>query len=51
MGFDYEWGHTSVDAFAKRLKELRPDVTLASPIFMKVGETNVAPFVTAVLAS
>lgn len=51
MGFDYEWGHTSVDAFAKRLKELRPDVTLASPIFMKVGETNVAPFVTAALAS
>ncbi len=51
MGFDYEWGHTSVDAFAKRLKELRPDVTLASPVFMKVGETNVAPFVTAALAS
>lgn len=51
MGFDYEWGHTSVDAFAKRLKELRPDVTFASPVFMKVGETNVAPFVTAALAS
>ncbi|MGL4295967.1 MAG: ABC transporter substrate-binding protein [Aestuariivirga sp.] len=51
VGFDYEWGHTSVDAFSKRLKELRPDVTLASPVFMKVGETNVGPFVTAALAS
>ncbi len=51
IGFDYEWGHTSVEAFASRLKELRPDVSLAAPTFMKVGETNVGPYVTAALAS
>lgn len=51
MGFDYEWGHTSVDAFTARLKELRPDIEIADPVFMKVGEQNMGPYVTAALAS
>ena len=51
MGFDYEWGHTSVDAFTKRLKELRPDIEIAEPVFMKVGEQNMGPYVTAALSS
>lgn len=51
MGFDYEWGHTSVSSFTTRLKELRPDIEIAEPIFMKVGEQNMGPYVTAGLAS
>jgi branched-chain amino acid transport system substrate-binding protein len=51
MGFDYEWGHTSVAAFTERLKELRPDIEIAEPVFMKVGEQNMGPYVTAALAS
>lgn len=51
MGFDYEWGHTSVASFSARLKELRPDIEIVEPIFMKVGEQNMGPYVTAGLAS
>ena len=50
LGSDYEWGHTSVAAFTERLKELRPDIEFADPIFAKVGETAMAPYITATLA-
>lgn len=50
LGSDYEWGHTSVAAFTERLKELRPDITFADPIYAKVGETAMAPYITATLA-
>ncbi len=50
LGSDYEWGHTSVAAFTERLKELRPDIEFAEPIFAKVGETAMAPYITATLA-
>lgn len=49
MGSDYEWGHTSVAAFSERLKKLRPDVTIIDPIFPKVGETAMAPYITTAL--
>lgn len=49
LGSDYEWGHTSVAAFTERLKELRPDVEFAPPIYAKVGETAMAPYITATL--
>jgi branched-chain amino acid transport system substrate-binding protein len=51
MGFDYEWGHTSVKAFTETLKDLRPDVEIADPIFPKIGEKNMLPYVTAALGS
>lgn len=51
MGFDYEWGHTSVEAFTARLKELRPDIEITEPVYMKVGEANMGPYVTAALSS
>lgn len=50
LGSDYEWGHTSVAAFTERLKALRPDVVFADPIYAKVGETAMAPYITATLA-
>lgn len=50
LGSDYEWGHTSVAAFTERLKELRPDITFADPIYAKVGETAMASYITATLA-
>lgn len=49
LGSDYEWGHTSVAAFTERLEELRPDIEFAEPIYAKVGETAMAPYITAVL--
>lgn len=50
LGSDYEWGHTSVAAFTERLKQLRPDIAFADPIYAKVGETAMAPYITATLA-
>ncbi|RID92475.1 hypothetical protein D2N39_07470 [Gemmobacter lutimaris] len=50
LGSDHEWGHTSVAAFTERLKALRPDVVFADPIYAKVGETAMAPYITATLA-
>ncbi|WP_084174977.1 ABC transporter substrate-binding protein [Afifella pfennigii] len=50
MGFDYEWGHSSVDAFTTHLKKLRPEIEITDPIFPKVGEANMAPYITAALA-
>lgn len=50
LGSDYEWGHTSVAAFTERLKVLRPDIDFAEPIYAKVGETAMAPYITATLA-
>ena len=49
LGSDYEWGHTSVAAFSERLKELRPDIEFGDPIYAKVGETAMAPYITATL--
>lgn len=37
LGSDYEWGHGSVTAFTERLKELRPDIVFADPVYTKVG--------------
>lgn len=51
MGFDYEWGHTSVDSFTERLKELRPDIKIADPIYVKLGDTNMGTYIAPALAS
>lgn len=51
MGFDYEWGHTSVEAFSERLKSLRPDVEIADPIFVKLGDSNMGSYIAPALSS
>lgn len=51
MGYDYEWGHTSVESFAERLKELRPDIEISNPIFIKLGDNNMGPYVAPALSS
>jgi branched-chain amino acid transport system substrate-binding protein len=50
LAYDYEWGHTSVKAFADHLKKLRPDVEIAPMVPVKLGETNLTSYITAVLA-
>ncbi len=50
MGFDYEWGHTSVKAFISKLKQLRPDITITKPLYPKIGEKNMTSYITAALA-
>lgn len=50
LAYDYEWGHTSVKAFSNHLKKLRPDVEIAPMVPVKLGETNLTSYITAVLA-
>jgi branched-chain amino acid transport system substrate-binding protein len=50
LGFDYEWGHTSVKAFSEHLKKLRPDIEILPMVPVKLGETNMTAYITAVLA-
>lgn len=51
MGYDYEWGHTSVEAFTERLKELRPDIEITDPIFIKLGDNNMGPYIAPALST
>jgi branched-chain amino acid transport system substrate-binding protein len=50
LAFDYEWGHTSVKAFSEHLKRLRPDIEILPMVPVKLGETNMTSYITAVLA-
>jgi len=50
MGFDYEWGHTSVGAFSEHLKSLRHDIEISSPLWPKIGEQNMTSYITAALS-
>jgi branched-chain amino acid transport system substrate-binding protein len=50
LAFDYEWGHTSVKAFSEHLKKLRPDIEILPMVPVKLGETNMTAYITAVLA-
>jgi branched-chain amino acid transport system substrate-binding protein len=46
MGEDYEFGHACAEAIWTNLKALRPDVQLLGQSWRKVGETDLAPYLT-----
>jgi len=50
IGLDYEWGHTGVEAFMQKMKELRPDVEIVKQYWPKLGETDYNSFITGILA-
>jgi branched-chain amino acid transport system substrate-binding protein len=50
LAYDYEWGHTSTKAFSDHLKKLRPDMEIAPMVPVKLGETNLTSYITAVMA-
>jgi len=49
MGEDYEFGHACADALWSNLKAIRPDVQLLGQSWRKVGETDLAPYITPAL--
>ncbi len=49
MGEDYEFGHACADAIWANLKAARPDVRLLGQSWRKVGETDLAPYITPAL--
>ena len=46
MGEDYEFGHACADALWASLKALKPEVQLLGQSWRKVGETDLAPYIT-----
>ncbi len=50
-GDDYEYGHAIADAAWRNLKQRKPDVELIGESWWKVGEPDLVPYITAILAA
>ncbi len=50
-GDDYEYGHAIADAAWRNLQEQKPDVELLGESWWTVGEPDLLPYLTAILAS
>jgi branched-chain amino acid transport system substrate-binding protein len=50
-GDDYEYGHAIADAAWKNLKANKPEVELIGKSWWKVGEPDLIPYITAILAA
>jgi branched-chain amino acid transport system substrate-binding protein len=50
-GDDYEYGHAIADAAWRNLKAIKPKVELIGQSWWKVGEPDLMPYITAILAA
>jgi branched-chain amino acid transport system substrate-binding protein len=50
-GDDYEYGHAIADSAWRNLKKLKPNVELIGQSWWKVGEPDLVPYLTAILAA
>jgi branched-chain amino acid transport system substrate-binding protein len=50
-GDDYEYGHAIADAAWRNLKARKPDVTVVGKSWWKVGEPDLVPYITSILAA
>jgi len=50
-GDDYEYGHAIADAAWRNLKRMKPKVELIGQSWWKVGEPDLVPYLTAILAA
>jgi branched-chain amino acid transport system substrate-binding protein len=50
-GDDYEYGHAIADAAWRNLKRLKPSVEMIGQSWWKVGEPDLVPYLTAILAA
>ncbi|MBW2027940.1 MAG: ABC transporter substrate-binding protein [Deltaproteobacteria bacterium] len=50
-GDDYEYGHAIADAAWRNLKKLKPNVQLLGQSWWKIGEPDLVPYITAILAA
>jgi len=50
-GDDYEYGHAIADGAWRNLKKLKPEVELIGQSWWKVGEPDLIPYITAILAA
>ncbi len=50
-GDDYEYGHALADGIWNNLKKTKPDVKLIGQSWWKIGEPELTPYITAILAA
>ena len=50
-GDDYEYGHAIADAAWRNLKERKPEVEMIGKSWWKVGEPDLIPYITSILAA
>ncbi len=50
-GSDYEYGHAIANSFWKNLKELNPSTKLIGQSWFKVGEPDLGPYISAIMAA
>ncbi len=50
IGQDYEWGRDTQNGFVTALAERAPEAKIAKALWVKLGETNFASYITAIMA-
>src|SRR5262245_21500646 len=51
IGPDYEYGHSVIDAFKRKIKQLHPDIEILGEFWPKLGETDFTSYITAMQAA
>jgi branched-chain amino acid transport system substrate-binding protein len=50
IGPDYAYGHDQLNNFKKEMAKLRPDVEILDTVWVKIGESNLSPFIPTLMA-
>jgi branched-chain amino acid transport system substrate-binding protein len=51
IGWDYAYAHNVFNSFVEKMKKVKPDAKIVGQSWIKMGETKMSPFVTAILNS
>ncbi len=50
IGPDYAYGHDQLNSFKKAMAKLKPDAEVLDPVWVKIGESNLSPFIPTLMA-
>ena len=50
IGPDYAYGHDQLNSFKKEMAKLKPDAEVLDPVWVKIGESNLSPFIPTLMA-
>lgn len=51
IAWDYAYGHNTIDSFVRELKKVKPDAKIIGQSWVKLGETQMSPYITSILSS
>jgi len=50
VGPDYAYGHDQLNSFKMEMAKLKPDAEVLDPVWVKIGESNLSPFIPTLMA-